>query len=814
MAAQVKKYDPNQYNFEDFAKTMNQNFAIERSQNGQGGAFGVNAGVNPANPVNLGGTTNSQTLGNLGANGVGAVGVNAGGVGNLSGVNTVGQAKPLVGRDMFRGITNSFFDVLKANGKGESVEYSSPLVPKKTESSPTVQKVEADIPEKADQVRNIYAIMNASGGNKSLGDWIGELSGSYNEDDIRSAYSQHLSAVSQAPIFNGGGEAQLSQGGSTLSFEDWQSAYSIDPTVEYQNAQAQLDYEFKTWMSDYGARAEQLYQMGLSNSGVSDIYGANAYTAYVQASMDLKRAEIAQQAENKRAYQKYFDGIETQQSAVTSAAFNSYAGSYTPDQAAAISTALVAAMGLTTEQAESVIAQLNSYYNSLPEDQRPDVVASNAKVNEAFQSLAGSYATDSSTDKDQRIRDMYAAMGWSQSEIDKLINMLNGFAGVSGSAVNPAIQEAYLSYVGSYEKNMANTITADLQNLGWSDEDISTLIGMLDKAVDAQTESLIDKEIKDLQGGAEVDPLAKSFDQIVSGVSRKRIEMSTGDISSSQFNRYLSAASNLLYVAMKSLESPEDLNLAYSLIGMDEQAWNSYDSWEGVENDDQLAAAQLNALLEKYSSLHAQGIVSDENYRVIIEDWFRDEINTAIEDDTDDAMASGLGKIGAAITTLKQYAKLGKMDDSLYNALINIAASEFDVTLKNKKVKLTWGNSGSDATLKLAQFTNWNNNIVKGEAAKKIAEIDNNAEGPFVTYNNKLYMRSDKATEWLTAILGIGFGNTGLPQTYEWIKHLAPDSYIEIKPEEIMVLGEGGKTMDYSKEGIYEMLKIWSSPEK
>jgi hypothetical protein len=247
---------------------------------------------------------------------------------------------------------------------------------------------------------------------------------------------------------------------------------------------------------------------------------------------------------------------------------------------------------------------------------------------------------------------------------------------------------------------------------------------------------------------------------------------------------------------------------------MDEQAWNSYDSWEDVENDDQLAAAQLNALLEKYSSLHAQGIVSDENYRVIIEDWFRDEINTAIENDTYDAMASGLGKIGAAITTLKQYAKLGKMDDSLYNALINIAASEFDVTLKNKKVKLTWGDSGSDATLKLAQFTNWNNNVVKGEAAKKIAEIDNNAEGPFVTYNNKLYMRSDKATEWLIAILGIGFGNTGLPQKYEWIKHLVPDSYIEIKPEEIMVLGEGGKTMDYSKEGIYEMLKIWSSPEK
>lgn len=649
MAAQIKKYDPNQYNFGDFAKTMNQNFAIERAQNGQGGAFGVNAGVNPANPVNLGGTTNSQTLGNLGANGVGAVGVNAGGVGNLSSVNTVGQAKPLAGRDVFRGITNSFFDTLKANGVGTSMTYSSPLVPKTPEFSPTVQAGEGDVPESVIQVgeaiKNGYGYVNRNEYNRfeltdsnvdAVSEYLRERG--FAESDIQEYlknknklvydYSYRENAGNNIGGAAVGGEPQLSQGGQvaqsggTLSFEDWQSAYSIDPTVEYQNAQAQLDYEFKTWMSEYGARAEQLYQMGLSNSGVSDIYGANAYTAYVQASMDLKRAEITQQAENKRAYQEYLDGIEAQQSAVTSAAFNSYAGSYTPAQEQSVRVAL-AAQGLSAEQVENAIAQLNNYYNSLPEDQRPDVVAGNAKVNEAFQSLAASYATDTAADKDQRIRNMYAAMGWSQSEIGKLIDMLNGFAGVSGVSANDTLIKALAK---EYEAMFKNGYTG-------SAEDIVNVRQMIEASENAQYADQIIAQMNE-NLAANKDASAKDELEDINEIDINKLTVADVDAhidtisktygeESDQYEQLRSAIATKLTLGYKqALASPDE---SASFLGVTDdtiiaEANGKEITWAKADNEAR-AFYIISSLTDQYKS----GVISELGYVETMSDYIKED---------------------------------------------------------------------------------------------------------------------------------------------------------------------------------------------
>lgn len=776
MAAQVKKYDPNQYNFGDFAKTMNQNFAIERSQNGQGGAFGVNAGVNADNPVNLGGATNSQTLGNLGqnsANGVGAVGVNAGGVGNLSGVNTLGQAKPLAGRDVFRGITNSFFDTLKANGKGESVQYSSPLVPKTPESSPTVQKVEADIPEPTKPVYSIEDVMKNGYGyfNKNENgrfeltdsnvDAVREylMGQGYSASDI-DKYLQNTNTLVydyNNPAIVGdnaggaaaGSEAQLSQGGQVvqseegpMDFSTWQSTYSIDPAVEYQNAQAQLDYEFKTWMSDYGARAEQLYQMGLSNSGVSDIYGANAYTAYVQASMDLKRAQIQQQAENKRAYQEYLDGIEAQQSAVTSAAFNSYAASYTPAQEQSIRVAL-AAQGLSAEQVESAIAQLNNYYNSLPEDQRPDVVASNAKVNEAFQSLAASYATDTAADKDQRIRNMYAAMGWSQSEIDKLVNMLNGVAGVIGggttaeSIINDAAvriataiftdaETGESTYTGS--ESQKNYIRQLMQLAEYKDfaPYVEEIIAKMDEDLAARKGAAVSDIVSNYEKTATdgtwlSNSFTSSMTNYISGIEQYKKQYG---INSTEYKDALAAGS----------ASIKDYILAAT---DDETMLEQSAAWlgDGVNFAEMDVADRINAMLDGAGELHRDGYMTDEDYGEIIREWLTSQIAIAKTEKKNAPVTELAGKL----KQLQNYRESGYMNQSLYAELMIPIIDQVKTSSLSDADSFYATIGVNDTNAKISFLFNDTSSIVNSEIATEIKDFYNKEPSGLVYYDGQIY---------------------------------------------------------------------------
>ena len=220
MAVKVKKYDPNEYNFGNFADAMNKNFAIERTQN-LGGAAAPAPAANLANPVNLGGTTNSQTLGNLPQ-----IEQNAGGTFPSTKIGKGG---------IYRDITTSYKDMLGKIDLGEQASYTSPFAVKPGAENNTVETEPVVVPEGSTKEATQTVAPTVQSGETSL-----------------------PQGVPTAP------ETDISTG--KLDFATWQSTYSVDPAEEYKAAQEQLDYEFKTWMSTYGARAEQLYQMGLSNS--------------------------------------------------------------------------------------------------------------------------------------------------------------------------------------------------------------------------------------------------------------------------------------------------------------------------------------------------------------------------------------------------------------------------------------------------------------------------------------------------------------------------------------------------------------------
>lgn len=522
MAVKVKKYDPNEYNFGNFADAMNKNFAIERTQN-LGGAAAPAPAASLANPVNLGGKTNSQTLGNLPQ-----IEQNAGGTFPSTKIGKGG---------IYRDITASYKDMLGKIDLGEQASYTSPFAVKPGAENNTVETEPVVVPEGSTKEATQTVAPTVQSGETSL-----------------------PQGVPTAP------ETDISTG--KLDFATWQSTYSVDPVEEYKAAQEQLDYEFKTWMSTYGARAEQLYQMGLSNSGVSDIYGANAYSAYVQASLDLKRAQIEQEQENKALYAQYSAEYDAQQTSMTSAAFNAYASTYTPDQEQSIRVAL-AAQGLTAEQVENVITQLNNYYSSLPEEQKPNTLPSNETIiNDAAVRLAATLFTNEET----------GASTYTGSEVQK--NQIRQVMQLSEySDIAPYVEKIIAKMdenLTTTKKAEAITVTEEIESADITQVSLASILGLINNA-----RAKYGKESK-------------------------------------EYENIFSSSRNLVTKSLKAaLNNKSEFDLAYNLAGITQEEWMQMD-----DSDKMLA------IMNAVGAFAKEGILHSSEAAWMFNDWFATELKS------------------------------------------------------------------------------------------------------------------------------------------------------------------------------------------
>ena len=808
MAAQVKKYDPNQYNFGNFAKTMNQNFAIERAQNGQGGAFGVNGGVNAANPVNLGGTTNSQTLGNLGTFGT---------------------------RDRYNNITGNFTGLLKRFNSGEQVIFgepsSSPLsdgtVPAKTGGSAQT------FPQFAEEYKPYdRGLMQ---GDNVISNWNGQPpqtqppqqepkqeiiteqepkqeiitdEGSSVKTEGTGTETGGTGTVTDPTLekFIGIANDQVNAGEGAMDFETWQSAYSVDPVVEYQNAQAQLDYEFKTWMSDYGARAEQLYQMGLSNSGVSDIYGANAYTAYVQASMDLKRAQIQQQKENRQMYQKYVDEYEAAKAAKTEAtnakiatAFNSYAGSYTPDQEQSVRIAL-AAQGFDITAIESIIGQLNAYYQSLPEGSRPDALANEANVTAALNWLNTNY-TSGMTDEE-----LSAMLGATYSEdvakaaLEKFAPFKAVIDRLSGDEAAKNAFSAMLEMMSAGDTDV-ESLKAKAKGLGYSEDaiakaaeniapfvteaqgnqvDSATIIN--DAAVRIATTIFTNAEtgestytgsesqknyIRQLMQLAEYKDVAPYVEEIIAKMDENLSLEKQADID--EITKELGAVADVTpeTIVMDALlsnlteyktqlaagkitqEQYDQYASSFSNSAVKAYEWAvksvdnmadayamfGFDEAEWSEMDD---AQRESAIMEEMAEYRTEGLLSAEGYNSVVKSWADSEIKVAIDTDKENGQATGLRAFGAIASMLLDWKDSGSLTDNEYLEQIENIISTSGLFVDDK---IRWSTvPNADAHIRM----NGMDSVGYIRDEDLISVLDKNepkSGGSYVAYNDKLYVK-------------------------------------------------------------------------
>ena len=181
----------------------------------------------------------------------------------------------------------------------------------------------------------------------------------------------------------------VSQMDPKKSYEQWVTDKGYgDLDQEYADAQNDLEYEFMKESANYGQKAEQLAQMGLMNSGVSDVYQLGAFQNYTQAQNDLHNALIEKKKARQAEYNAYSDEYDAalkaeehafnlqeeakaqQKQQILSELYSKYVGSYSPKQANTVRADL-AALGYG-DYADELLGNLDNTYNSMAETDRPD----------------------------------------------------------------------------------------------------------------------------------------------------------------------------------------------------------------------------------------------------------------------------------------------------------------------------------------------------------------------------------------------------------------------------------------------------------
>jgi hypothetical protein len=288
------------------------------------------------------------------------------------------------------------------------------------------------------------------------------------------------------------------------TYEGWLDSQGLDPDADFQNARNELEYERKTWDAGFGERAEQLYQMGLTNSGVSDIYGANALYAYFSAMNDLNVARINTDKQLKKEYNDYVTSFNTgfdDHVAKGNAAYREYESGYK------------STLGNYVAQAYNTV--LSSYNGNNEDELRSTLIAhgyddviinetlarlgtldktalGNTRVLEGYEAVKDAYTGPASAGA---VTQMLQKLNRTDSEITSILQMLEAGYAASPEGQAAAVNDVYNKYAGGYsfigtdgtmykssgyDPSHKAAIIADMKTNNISDEQINTVIQKLE----------------------------------------------------------------------------------------------------------------------------------------------------------------------------------------------------------------------------------------------------------------------------------------------------------------------------------------------
>jgi hypothetical protein len=267
--------------------------------------------------------------------------------------------------------------------------------------------------------------------------------------------------------------------------KEWEDYYGYDADRDYQNTVNTLNYEYQTSMANYGENAEKMYQMGLQNSGVSDIFQANAFSAYLGNMNQAAADRINAKNQFKRDYARYQDDFKkswTDYDAITQSGYKSYSDNYDSTlktnaingYTAVLSSGLFSGEGIEGYEATegaSVGAgfkdynKVSNYLKNLGYDDvtieevwkklaRMDLAGlTTDRINAGYLNSMDIY--DGSEESETRLRTTLAAMKLTESEIDQIVTRHKDEWNASDDGKAAAVNNFVTTYGEQYDPNMS-----------------------------------------------------------------------------------------------------------------------------------------------------------------------------------------------------------------------------------------------------------------------------------------------------------------------------------------------------------------------
>lgn len=464
--------------------------------------------------------------------------------------------------------------------------------------------------------------------------------------------------------------------------KQWYASQGFDPDADLQNNVAAINYEYQTSLENYGQNAEQLFQMGLQNSGVSDVYGANAFSAFVKAMNDSHLAYINAKKQNKIAYGNYVAGENTK--------YNEYSAAWDNERQTNLNNAIQYAMqnynGYNLEDIKQNLA-VSGYDQGIIDD----VSNRLSSINPA--QLQGATAMS-------LVKDIYTLMpGFtgSDSDIAAIKNMFG--SSVNADLLDSAIEMAKAQYEGSTEAQQTtinNFVTEwgdTFNNSMWANPNMTAEEFLSSNGIVTDPNAEGFDQTKYDNAKAAWEQMNTSFnekklylDNLIYSLFRDKDNANTWDnseTSNNELNRYfdtiditepekqyiknklnerikstedavikdtVNAINNMptedvaydtLFAEVKnSNKNPEIVNAASvkykgAVLNAMNNAESLSSSWSLIPDMDETKWNELNnagkfeAMLDGIGQAHKNGLITNEDYESVIKLWAIEEIKTA-----------------------------------------------------------------------------------------------------------------------------------------------------------------------------------------
>ncbi len=393
--------------------------------------------------------------------------------------------------------------------------------------------------------------------------------------------------------------------GAMKTEEEWMTEGGYDPDNDYINAKNQLEYDYMQSSANYGSTAEQLAQMGLTGSGVSDVFQLGAYQSYIQGQNDLYKAWVKQKNELRQQYKQYTDTYEANAKADTANAYNFGLNMYNGANADEVRRQLTA-QGYDASIVDTAVANLEA----LDKNSLPTVKAAEEEKGRLYETA---YAMMEEGSTAQEVRDYMINSGVNADYVNEVMTRLSDkeslFTDKAISAGVAAVKELFMREVEDADGNKSTTNV-----FKGSNDDIETVRQALrGSKYEKYTDQIIDQLKIDKH-----NQTAAQYDDLIADIN------SGTAYSASDYAQIYRSAPIKKQAAMTEAITKQVDNLvndqtafdnAYTFVGVDKATWDQADD-----------GAKMISILSRIGDLKNTGAISSETTDKYFREWVEDQM--------------------------------------------------------------------------------------------------------------------------------------------------------------------------------------------